>query len=170
MASHINEQCGQRSASLMHMPCAASDMVPDEVWQELPPDPEIEDLGLRRAELTFSRDDTILHFGPPAGAATYSKPRRTTSFRCQERFLWHSIFVLTGVSGMVPGGMPKKWGSLVISNASVRLHRLQNARENVGQGGAGTTRDTDNSSQRGSGPKPMRPLQPIDTAVEMSIA
>ncbi|KAK0637170.1 FluG domain-containing protein [Bombardia bombarda] len=36
---------------LMSDPRASSDMVPDEVWQEMPPDPEIEDLERRRAEL-----------------------------------------------------------------------------------------------------------------------
>lgn len=37
--------------SLMSDPRAASDMVPDEVWQEMPPDPEIKNLERRRAEL-----------------------------------------------------------------------------------------------------------------------
>jgi len=37
--------------SLMSDPRATSDMVPDKVWQEMPPDPEIEALKRRRAEL-----------------------------------------------------------------------------------------------------------------------
>ncbi|RYO96655.1 hypothetical protein DL764_007436 [Monosporascus ibericus] len=41
--------------SLMSDPRAASNMVPDEVWQEMPLDPEIEDLELRRAELKGNR-------------------------------------------------------------------------------------------------------------------
>lgn len=36
---------------MMSDPRASSDMVPDEVWREMPPDPEIEDLERRRAEL-----------------------------------------------------------------------------------------------------------------------
>jgi hypothetical protein len=37
--------------SIMRDPRAARDMVPDEVWASVPPDPEIEELELRRARL-----------------------------------------------------------------------------------------------------------------------
>jgi len=37
---------------------------------------------------------------------------------CQGRFLWHSIFILIGVRRIVPGGMPTKWRSLAVSDAS----------------------------------------------------
>ncbi len=37
--------------SLMSDPRATSDMVPDEVWEEMPPDPEIQELELQRARL-----------------------------------------------------------------------------------------------------------------------
>ena len=37
--------------SLMSDPRASSDMVPDEVWKEMPPDPDIQELELQRARL-----------------------------------------------------------------------------------------------------------------------
>jgi len=43
----------------------------------------------------------------------------------------------------------------------VRLHGLQSAEQDAGPGGAGAARDTDDDGERGSGPQPMRPLQPL---------
>lgn len=54
--------------------------------------------------------------------------------------------------------------------SSVRLYGLQSAEQDVGSGGAGAARDTDDSDERGSGPQLMRSLQPLRTAIAVSVA
>jgi hypothetical protein len=49
--------------------------------------------------------------------AVHGGPLRATSLCCHGWFLWHTILVLMGVRRIVPGGMPMKWKSRVVSAA-----------------------------------------------------